>query len=150
MNGITVYSQKVDKLPTNVHQSWRSHRKEFISALIISDFYTMIDGSTVFFALSVFAILSLIIFYISTVLRNFKTDDGKPIISLFLKELGSKTHVENLAASSSLDVSKESELPDGWFINDQIFNLEKRAIFSKVSKGNAGGTSLTIGRHGFA
>ena len=107
----------------------------------------MIDGNAVLFPLSVFAILSLIVFYISTVLRNFKTDDGKPIISLFLKELGSKPHVENFAP---LGVSKESELPDGWFINDQIFNLEKRAIFSKVSKGNAGGTSLTIGRHGFA
>lgn len=110
----------------------------------------MIDGNTVLFALSIFAILSLIIFYISTALRDVKTDNGKPIISLFLEELGSKSHVENLTSSLSLDVSKESELPDGWFINDQIFNLEKRAIFSKVGKSNGGGMSLTVGRHGFA
>lgn len=93
----------------------------------------MVDDITILFALPIFAILSLIIFYITTFLRDFKTDNGKPIISLFLKELGSKTDVENFTISS-LDVSKESELPGGWFINDQIFDLEKRAIFSKVSK----------------
>ena len=94
----------------------------------------MIDSGTVLFTLSIFIILSLIIFYLSIVLRDVKTDNCKPIISLFLNELGSKPHVENFAVSPSLDVSKESELPDGWFIDDEVFNLEKRAIFSKVSK----------------
>ena len=100
--------------------------------LVISDFDAMIDNNAVLFALSVFAILSFILFYISTVIRDVRTGDGKPIISLFLKELGSKPDVEKSTVSSSLAVSKESELPDGWFIDDQIFNLEKRAIFSKV------------------
>src|SRR5215469_4653059 len=101
----------------NVHRSWRLiekiHHCFEIVRFVISDFYAMIDSSTVLFTLSIFIILSLIIFYISIVLRDVKTDDGKPIISLFLKELGSKPHVENLTVSTSLDVSKESELPDG-------------------------------------
>lgn len=129
--------------------------ERFIPALepfdfFISAFYVMIDSGTVLFTLSIFIILSLIIFYLSIVLRDVKTDNCKPIISLFLNELGSKPHVENFAVSPSLDVSKESELPDGWFIDDEVFNLEKRAIFSKVSKSHASRMLLTVGRHGFA
>src|SRR5204863_460988 len=30
-------------------------------------------------------------------------------------------------------VSKESDFPDSWWTGDEIFELEKRAIFSKVS-----------------
>ncbi|EEH33533.2 hypothetical protein PAAG_04583 [Paracoccidioides lutzii Pb01] len=37
--------------------------------------------------------------------------------------------------SSSINVSKESDFPEGWWTGDEVFRLERRAIFSKV--GNA-------------
>lgn len=90
------------------------------------------DTSAVLFSLSTFAVLSIILFYISIALKELKSGHGKLTISLFLKELGGRLEKEPAGYSSSVDVSKESELPDGWFSHEQIFNLEKRAIFSKV------------------
>lgn len=91
------------------------------------------DSSALLFSLSSFIILSVVLFYVSVVLKEVKIGDGKPIISLFLKELGSKQDRRySVVPPQSIDVSKESELPNGWFSDEQIFNLEKRAIFSKV------------------
>jgi len=91
------------------------------------------NNNTLLISFSSFAVLSIIFFYIVVFLKDFKTGDGKPIITLFLKELGSKTEKEKPSAPFlNIDVSKESELPDGWFVDEKIFHLERRAIFSKV------------------
>jgi len=90
------------------------------------------NNNTILISFSSFTVLSIIFFYIAVFLKEFKTGDGKPIISLFLKEFGSKTEKEKPSAPLNIDVSKESELPDGWFVDEKIFHLERRAIFSKV------------------
>jgi len=91
------------------------------------------DINTVLVSFSSFVVLSLIFFYGALFLKELKTGDGKPIISLFLKELGSKaTEQKSPPAWPDIDVSKESDLPDGWFADEKVFSLEKRAIFSKV------------------
>lgn len=95
------------------------------------------DTSAVLFSLSSFTILSMVLFYVSVVVKEVKTGNGKPIISLFLKDLGSKQDRKDSVVSSDIDVSKESKLPDGWFADEEIFNLEKRAIFSKVGNSRA-------------
>jgi hypothetical protein len=93
--------------------------------------FTM-ESRELLFLLSTFTVVSIALFYISLALKELKTGDGKPIISLFLRDVRNRAKKEPFAYALAGDVSKESEIPEGWFSDEQIFNLEKRAIFSKV------------------
>jgi hypothetical protein len=44
---------------------------------------------------------------------------------------GTSTHVTSVDPLLPT-VSKESDFPDSWWTGDEVFELEKRAIFSKV------------------
>lgn len=62
----------------------------------------------------------------------FLVHQSWPRLSRPKKTLQLSTESSRVNDTDSLTVSKEPELPEGWWSGRDVFELERRAIFSKV------------------